>query len=139
MEQYEKVYLVNFGAKLADDAVENIRKEVGANSIEQILKKVNLDLSKNPYIQCHDIVMSQKSYLLGEFPCVINLPGLPIACVFIVNEIAAITGHEPTIVFTSRNISGEGYFSDFKFKRMFNLQYERTVTRERFKNGEQST
>jgi len=137
VSQYEKVYLLNFGAKLSDDTVEQIREEVKADSIEQILKKVNLDLSKNPYIQCHDIVLSQKSYLLGDSPCVVNLPGLPIACVFIVNEIAALTGHEPTIVFTSRNISGEGFFSDFKFKRMFNLQYEKTVTREKHKNNEQ--
>lgn len=136
MSQYEKVYLLNFGAKLSDETIDQIKEEVKADSIEQILKKVNLDLSKNPYIQCHDVVMLTKSYLLSDYPCVINLPGLPIACVFIVNEIAAITGHEPTIVFTSRNISGEGYFSDFKFKRMFNLQYEKTVTREKFKNGE---
>jgi hypothetical protein len=135
--QYEKMFLLNFGAKLSDEAVEEIRKEVGAESIEQVVKKVNLDLSKNPYIQCHDIVLSQKNILLGSNPCVINLPGLPIACVFIVNEISALTGHEPTIVFTSRDISGEGYFSDFKFKRLFNLGYERTVTREHFKNGEE--
>jgi hypothetical protein len=134
--KYEKVYLLNFGAKLSEEVTECIRAEVDADSIEQILKKVNLDLSKNPYIQVHDVVMLTKSYLLSDCPCVINLPGLPIACVFIVNEIAAITGHEPTIVFTSRNISGEGYFSDFKFKRMFNLQYEKTVTREKFKNGD---
>jgi hypothetical protein len=137
--QYEKMYLLNFGAKLSDEAVEEIKKEVGADSIEQVMKKVNLDLSKNPYLQCHDIVMSQKKYLLGDCPCVINLPGLPIACVFIANEIAALTGHEPTIVFTSRNISGEGYFSDFKFRRLFNLSYEKTVTRERFKNGDERT
>lgn len=137
MAQYEKMYLLNFGAKLSDEAVEEIKKEVGADSIEQVMKKVNLDLSKNPYLQCHDIVISQKKYLLGDSPCVINLPGLPIACVFIVNEIAALTGHEPTIVFTSRNISGEGYFSDFKFRRLFNLSYEKTVTRERFKNGDE--
>ena len=135
MAQYEKMYLLNFGAKLSDETVEEIRKEVGATTIEQVMKKVNLDLSKNPYLQCHDVVLSQKKYLLDDSPCVVNLPGLPIACVFIVNEIAALTGREPTIVFTSRNISGEGYFSDFKFRRLFNLSYERTVTRERFKNG----
>jgi hypothetical protein len=136
MSQYEKMYLLNFGAKLCDEAVESIKNEVGADNIEQILKKVNLDLSKNPYLQCHDVVLSAKKYLLDSCPCVINLPGLPIACVFIVNEIAALTGREPTIVFTSRNISEAGYFSDFQFKRLFNLSYERTVTRERFKNGD---
>lgn len=136
MAHYEKMYLLNFGAKLSEEAVENIRKEVDSEKIEQIIKKVNLDLSKNPYLQCHDVVYSQKSILLNDCPCVINLPGLPIACVFIVNEITALTGHEPTIVFTSRNISGEGYFSDFKFRRLFNLSYEKTVTREKFKNNE---
>lgn len=136
MSEYDRVYLVNFGAKLTDNTCEDIKKEVKANSIEQIMVKVNLDLSKNPYFQCHEIVKRVQKYLLSEFPFVINLPGLPIAGVFIANEIAAITGHEPTVVFTSRDISGDGYFSEFKFKRMFNLSYERNVTRERFKNGQ---
>lgn len=136
MAKFEKVYLLNFGARLSDEVQESIKNEVDAESIEQIMKKVNLDLSKNPYLQCHDIVLSQKKYLLSDFPCVINLPGLPIACVFIANEIAAITGRDPTVVFTSRNIAGEGFFSDFKFRRLFNLSYEKTVTREKFKNGE---
>ena len=136
MAKFEKVYLLNFGARLSDEVQESIRNEVDAESVEQIMKKVNLDLSRNPYLQCHDIVLSQKKYLLGKYPCVINLPGLPIACVFIANEITAITSREPTIVFTSRNIVGEGFFSDFKFKRLFNLSYEKTVTREKFKNGE---
>jgi hypothetical protein len=130
------VVLLNFGAKLSDEVLKNIQSEVDASSVEQVLKKVNLDLSKNPYLQCHDIVMSVKSYLLDDStPYVINLPGLPIACVFIVNEISAISGKEPTIVFTSRDIAKESFFSEFKFKRLFNLNYERTVTREKFKNG----
>lgn len=128
--------MINFGAKLTDEVLDSIKKEVNSDEIEQIMKKVNLDLSKNPYLQCHDVVLSQKKILMGDDPYVINLPGLPIACVFIANEIAAITGREPTIVFTSRNIAGEGYFSDFKFRRLFNLSYEKTVTREKFKNGE---
>ena len=136
MAKFEKVHLLNFGARLSNEVQESIRNEVDAESIEQIMKKVNLDLSKNPYLQCHDIVLSQKRYLLSECPCVINLPGLPIACVFIVNEITAITSREPTVVFTSRNIAGEGFFSDFKFRRLFNLSYEKTVTREKFKNAE---
>jgi len=133
---YSKVYLINFGAKLSDEVLDSIKKEVDADEVEQVMKKVNLDLSKNPYLQCHDVVLSQKKTLMGEDPYVINLPGLPIACVFIINEITAITGREPTIVFTSRNIVDEGFFSDFKFKRLFNLSYEKTVTREKFKNGE---
>jgi hypothetical protein len=135
VSNYERVNLINFGAALNDEALQAIQKEVDADEIKQIMVKVNLDLSKNPYIQCHDIVDKQKNLLLSSDPFVVNLPGLPIACVFIVNEIAAITGKEPTIVFTSRNISGEGYFSEFKFRRLFNLGYEKTVTREKFKNG----
>jgi len=133
---YAKVYLLNFGAKLSDEVLDAVKTEVDADSIEQVIKKVNLDLSKNPYLQCHDVVLSQKKILMGEDPFVVNLPGLPIACVFIANEITALTGREPTIIFTSRNIAGEGYFSDFKFRRLFNLSYEKTVTREKFKNGE---
>lgn len=136
MANYEKVYLLNFGARLSEEVEESIKAEVGADDIDQIMKKVNLDLSRNPYLQCHDIVASQKKYLLSESPCVINLPGLPVACIFIVNEITAITGREPTVVFTSRNIAGEGFFSEFKFRRLFNLSYEKTVTREKFKSGE---
>ena len=136
MAKYNKVYLVNFGAKLTDDVLDAIKTEVDADEAEQVIRKVNLDLSKNPYLQCHDIVMSVKDILLGEDPFVINVPGLPVACIFIVNEITAIVGHEPTIVFTSRNIAGEGFFTDFKFRRLFNLNYEKTVTREKFKNGQ---
>ena len=131
------MYLLNFGAKFGEELLNEIAKNVDAKETEQVIMKVNLDLSKNPYLQCHDIVIREKSILLGEVPYVINLPGLPIACVFIVNEITAITGKEPTLVFTSRNIAGEGYFSEFKFRRLYNLGYEKTVTRERFKNGEE--
>ena len=138
MAKFKKVVLLNFGAKLNDDVLENVQKEVDAENVEQVLKKVNLDLSRNPYLQCHDIVMSAKSIILDEStPFVINLPGLPIACVFIVNEISALSGKEPTIVFTSRDIAKESFFSEFKFRRLFNLNYERTVTREKFKNGQQ--
>lgn len=135
MAKYKKVYLLNFGAKFGDELLNDIAKEVDAEESEQIILKVNLDLSKNPYLQCHDVVLKEKAILLGSDPYVVNLPGLPIACVFIVNEICAISGREPTIVFTSRNIAGEGYFSDFKFRRLYNLSYEKTVTREKFKNG----
>lgn len=135
MSNYRRVNLLNFGAKLNDDVLEKIKEETKAEDIHQKMIKVNLDLSRNPYIQCHDIVEAQKDYLLSDDPFVVNLPGLPVACVFILNEISAITGTEPTIVFTSRNIAGEGYFSEFKFRRLFNLSYEKTVTREKFKNG----
>lgn len=134
---HEKVYLLNFGAKLRDEVLKSIEEEVDAKTCEQIMVKVNLDLSKNPYLQCHDIVVKQKKYILSDQPFVVNLPGLPIACVFIINEISAIRGREPTIIFTSRNIAGEGFFSDFKYRRIFDLSYEKTVTRERFKNGEE--
>lgn len=135
MSKFNKVFLINFGARLNNDVLEAIKTEVDSDEIEQVMQKVNLDLSKNPYLQCHDIVLNQKSHLLNGDPCVINLPGLPIACVFITNEITAITGREPTIVFTSRNIANEGFFSEFQFKRLFNLSLEKTVTREKFKNG----
>lgn len=136
MAKFNKMYLINFGARLSDEVLEAIKAEVDSASIEQIMQKVNLDLSKNPYLQCHDIVLNQKEYLLSRDPCVINLPGLPIACSFICNELTAITGREPTIVFTSRNIANEGFFSEFQFRRLFNLNFEKTVTREKFKNNE---
>ena len=134
---HEKVYLLNFGAKLDDEVLRNIEEEVNAKSCEQVMAKVNLDLSKNPYLQCHDIVYKHKKYILDEHPFIVNLPGLPIACVFIVNEITAIKGREPIIIFTSRNIAGEGYFSSYKFRRLYDLSYEKTVTREKFKSGEE--
>ena len=135
MSSHEKMYLVNFGAKLSDEVLEAVRTDVKAETIEQIIKKVNLDLSKNPYLQIHDCIFSVKKYLLGACPVVINLPGLPIAVAFICNEIEALTGKPPVIVFTSRDVSKEGYFSDFKFKRLFSLSYERVSTRERWKNN----
>lgn len=135
MSKYNRVNLLNFGAKLNQEVLENVKKEVSADDIYQEMVKVNLDLSKNPYLQCHDVVYSVRDVLTSDDPFVVNLPGLPIACTFIVNEITAITGVEPTILFTSRNIAGEGYFSEFKFRRLFNLSYEKTVTREKFKNG----
>lgn len=135
MPKYKKVNLLNFGAKLNEEVLEKIKEETNSQDIHQEIIKVNLDLSKNPYLQCHDVVYSVLDMLTSGEPFVVNLPGLPIACTFIVNEITAITGKEPTIVFTSRNIAGEGYFSEFKYKRLFNLSYEKTVTREKFKNG----
>lgn len=135
MPKYKRINLLNFGATLNEDVLDKVKEEIDSEEIYQEMAKVNLDLSKNPYLQCHDIVHSKRDIITSSDPFIVNLPGLPIACVFIINEITAISGKEPTIIFTSRNIAGEGYFSDFKFRRLFNLNYEKTITREKFKNG----
>jgi len=135
MEEIKKVYLLNFGALLSDEIIEDMKQSENIEEIEQIHIKKSLNLRKHSvYIQVHDIVSEYKRYFLGETPVIINLPGLPIYVASLITEISALTSRLPIIVECVKEYSN-GVFSSFKYKRLYNLDKERTCSRESYKTN----
>jgi len=132
----EKVYLLNFGAELSESIIEDIKKKENILELEQIRIKRSLNLKKHSiYIQVHDIVEEFKDYFTSKHPVIINLPGLPIYAACLITEISALTGKLPIIVECVKDYDSDGVFSDFKFKRLYNLDRERAYSRESYKSG----
>jgi len=132
----EKVYLLNFGALLSDHIIDKLKEQENIQEIEQIHIKRSLNLKKySVYIQVHDIVNEFKDYFLSKIPVVINLPGLPIYAACLITEISALTGKLPVIIECVKDYDSDGVFSDFKFKRLYNLDRERAYSREAYKTG----
>jgi len=135
MKEIKKVYLLNFGALLSDEIIEDMKQSENIEEIEQIHIKKSLNLRKHSvYIQVHDIVSEYKRYFLGETPVIINLPGLPIYVASLITEISALTSRLPIIVECVKEYSN-GVFSSFKYKRLYNLDKERTCSRESYKTN----
>jgi len=135
MEKIKKVYIMNFGALLSDEIIEQIKEQEGIEEIEQIHIKRSLNLKKHSvYIQVHDIINEYKKYFLGNTPVIVNLPGLPIYVAALITEISALTSRLPIIVECIKEYSN-GVFSKFKYKRLYNLDKERTCSRESYKTN----
>ena len=131
----KKVNLVNFGTELKQDLIEAIEKE---NNIEitQVCIKASLNLKKrSTYIQVVDLINNNKNLFLENSHFIINLPGLPIFAAFLITEIHALTGGFPIIIECVKDYENNGVFSDYKFKRLYDLNRERTQSRESYKNS----
>lgn len=136
MANIPKAYLLNFGSQLSDSIVDDIKEKENIDDIEQVHIKRSLNLRKHSvYIQVHDIIDQHKSYFLSDAPVMINLPGLPIYVACLLTEISALTSKLPVIVECIKDYSSEGTFSQFKFKRLYNLDRERSWSRENYKKG----
>jgi hypothetical protein len=134
----KNVNLINFGSQLSDDVIEAMEKEYNIKA-KQICIKASLNLKKrSTYIQCHDIIQNNISLFLQNSHFVINLPGLPIFSAFLITEIHALTGKFPIIIECLKDYSGEGIFSDYRFKRLYDLDRERTQSRESYKTNKPS-
>jgi len=132
----KKVNLINFGANLHEDIIKSIEEDQGI-IIEQILVKgTSLNLKKHSTaIQVHDLIESNKEHFLNVDDFIINLPGLPIFAAMLISEIHALTGKFPKIVECIKDYENEGMFSSFKYKRLYDLDRERTVSRENYKKN----
>lgn len=132
----KKINLINFGANLREDIIKSIEEDQNI-VIEQILVKgTSLNLKKHSTaIQVHDLIENNKEYFLDVDDFIINLPGLPIFAAMLISEIHALTGKFPKIVECIKDYENEGMFSSFKYKRLYDLDRERTVSRENYKKN----
>jgi hypothetical protein len=134
MENSKQVNLINFGTELNKVVIDAIEAEYKV-SIEQHMVRASLNLKKNStFIQVHDIIAKNRElFCINEF-FIVNLPGLPIYAAFLITEIHALTGKFPIIVECVKDYSTDGIFSQYKFKRLYDLDRERTQSRENYKS-----
>jgi len=126
------VNLINFGAFLKEDIINAIGEEHSIFVKQINIKNTSLNLKKHStFIQVHDLVEQNKDYFSEDF--IVNLPGLPIFAAMLIAEIHGLTGAFPKIVECVKDYSQEGMFSEFKYKRLYNLDRERTQSRENYK------
>lgn len=127
-----KINLINFGTELNDAIISSIEVEYKIK-INQHMVRASLNLKKNSsYIQVHDVILNNRELFSNEF-FIINLPGLPIYAAFLIAEIHALTGKFPVVVECIKDYSNDGIFSQYKFKRLYDLDRERTQSRENYK------
>lgn len=130
----KQVNLINFGTELNKVVLDAIEAEYKV-SIEQHMIRASLNLKKNStFIQVHDIINKNRPLFCENEFFIVNLPGLPIYAAFLITEIHALTGKFPIVVECVKDYSGEGIFSQYKFKRLYDLDRERTQSRENYKS-----
>lgn len=130
----KRVNLINFGAYLKDDIINDIEKDNNIEVEQVMVKGTSLNLKKHStYIQVHDLVNDNKSKFEEADDFIVNLPGLPIFGAFLITEVHALTGRFPKIVECVKDFANEGMFSDFKYKRLYDLDRERVTSRENYK------
>ena len=135
MEEKKRVKLLNFGADLEQDLIQEIENQ-NQIEIEEVRIKASLNLKKHStYIQISDIIKKNQQHFKGEF--IVNLPGLPIFSAMLVTEIHALTGKFPVILECVKDYQKNNMFSSFSYKRLYNLDRERIQSRENYK-GETS-
>ncbi len=131
----KNVNLINFGSELKQQVLEDIERDHDIK-VKQIMIKASLKLNKrSTYIQVHDLVSQNIDRFTEKDYFIINLPGLPIFAAFLVTEIHALTGRFPILLECVKDYSNEGIFTDYRYKRLYDLDRERTQSRENFKNS----
>ncbi len=134
MENSKQVNLINFGTELNKVVIDAIEAEYKVN-IEQHMVRASLNLKKNStFIQVHDIIAKNRELFCTNEFFIVNLPGLPIYAAFLITEIHALTGKFPIVVECVKDYSNDGIFSQYKFKRLYDLDRERTQSRENYKS-----
>lgn len=130
----KRVNLINFGAFLKDEIIEDIENDQNIQVKQIMVKGTSLNLKKrSTYIQVHDLVEQNQDNFMNADDFIINFPGLPIFAGMLVAEIHALTGRFPKIVECVKDYAEEGMFSDFKYKRLYDLDRERVTSRENYK------
>jgi hypothetical protein len=94
------------------------------------LVKVNLNLSKNLYVQIIDIINQlPKDLLNGNKKVCVNFPGLPIASAYILVELHAKLGFFPLALELYRTREEDPIFNNWQLKKITDLEYERSRSR----------
>lgn len=141
MNQKNIVYLINFDKPLPDNIIESIKEDYpDIDELIIIEKKVTINFSRQIYIQCIDIRRQlEKEYdgiFSGNAEVVVNLPGLSIAAIYIINEIEAMLRRKPKILELIRLKGNDNLFNNFQFRRILDLDYNKNVSRNKIKNKE---
>jgi hypothetical protein len=128
------INLINFGAHLKDNIIEALKEDNGIDVEQIMVKGTSLNLKKHStMVQVHDLVEQYKDSFFEKDDFIINLPGLPIFAGMLIVEIHALTGSFPKVLECIKDYESEGMFSDFKYKRLYDLDRERTASRENYK------
>ena len=131
----KKAYLINFDKPLPEKVIEEVEKNY--EDIDELIvvnKKVTIDLrKKNIYIQCIDIRRSiEKEYptiFTEDNAIIVNPPGFAIAAIYLINEIEARLKTKPYILELIKNKDSNHLFSQFEFRRVLSLEYNKNVSR----------
>ena len=133
MSTQKIIHLLNFGRKLSETIIKQIEEQTKATVIEEVIN-VNLDLSKNTYIQIVSIIdkLSKDTLKLNDSRrIVVNLCGLPLAAAYIIVELHARLGIFVPVLELTKDINADGLFASFKLKRIIDLERERIASRSR--------
>jgi len=123
------IYVINFGRKLNDLIVKDLEAKYKTVVIEELVK-VNLNLSKNLYVQIIDIINDlPKDLIDGSKKICINFPGLPIAAAYILVELHAKLGFFPLAIELYRTREEDPIFNNWQLKKITDLEYERSRSR----------
>ena len=123
------IYVINFGRKLNDLIIKDLEAKYKTVVIEELVK-VNLNLSKNLYVQIVDIINElPKDLIDGRKKICINFPGLPIAAAYILVELHAKLGFFPLAIELFRTREEDPIFNNWQLKKITDLEYERSRSR----------
>jgi len=130
------LFILNFGRKLPEAVIKEIEEKTKAIITEEQVK-VNINLSKNIYIQIVDIIDAiPKDLLKGNKKILVNLPGLPIAAAYIIVELHARMGFFPLVLELYRDHAADNIWNDWNLKRIVDLEYERSISRSKMFGGD---
>jgi hypothetical protein len=124
-----KLHILNFGRKLSSQVIHTITTQYKA-TVEEYHIKVNINMKKNYYIQCVDIMNRiDPEVLNGTQKVAVNPPGLPNIAIYLITELHARMGVFPLILEMYRDKSSDPLFNEFRLKRIIDLERERQVSR----------
>lgn len=132
----KKFYIINFGKKLNDTVISEIEQEIQSNIEDQIMNPVIIDNRKDipTSKQIRKMLNKVDSYFINENNvCLINTCGFPIAIWFICQEIYSRYDSFPFIIETGRILNENKFDNDFHLIRIYNLQKEHNITKEKRK------
>jgi hypothetical protein len=128
-------YILNFGAILSSEVLEKI-EEGFSMKVEQIICSVNVNLQNSIYQQIVSLIDENQYYIDSGCPIVVNTCGLPVAAMIVMVELRSRMGKFPFLIETGRIRKDEPVSSDFKLKRIYDLNSEAKNTEKRFKKDE---
>lgn len=129
MKHRSKLTVLNFGALLSPELVEQMEEELD-RKVEDRRIRLSINAVKFTYPQ---VLRAMDSIDLSSLSTdtVLNLPKLPIAAAYIVNEFFARTGIHPTILELIRD---QNELDVRRFGTLRNLELEISATRSRRRN-----
>jgi len=135
-ELKDKQVIVNFGHPLSPKLKDEIEAIIN-REIDERHFNVGINMKKNIYIQCIDIINRVN---VPDLPAdyVVNLPGLPIAAYYLCVELEARTEQKPSILELHREKDEKGVMSDFRFGRIRSMEVEYRFSAEKYYKNEQN-